>query len=214
MPRRPRTSTLLLPALALGLALPTAARADQERRLHVALHHDVWAEISLPQAPWRLITLDVPTRPAYFAGVSFNVVAVRNFVLPLGLFDLHDNDIEFEAQLLKHHGLQSHVEGTLAWVIRSGERCAWGACVAFAFSEGGSYAFADPVYEKGITGVRGQNTVRFQHHMAFELEWTARALPDFHFLTRLHHRSGIYGVISPQKTGSNYIGVGLRYDVW
>ncbi|WP_337174990.1 hypothetical protein [Paludisphaera sp.] len=30
---------------------------------------------------------------------------------------------------------------------------------------------------------------------------------------RLHHRSGVFGLIAPKKSGSNFIGVGIRIDL-
>jgi hypothetical protein len=52
-------------------------------------------------------------------------------------------------------------------------------------------------------------TRRLQYHMMLEIEFGRGAWPLRPFL-RLHHRSGIYGVISPQETGSNFVGAGLR----
>lgn len=190
------------------------ARADTERRVHVAVHRAQWAEVSLPKFPMRAVTLDVPMHRAYFAGAAVGVVLWRNFVLPLGLFDLQDNDLELELQGLQHYGLQSHFEVTAALVIRGGEGCVLDAlCVAFAFGEGVSRTLSQPAYEKGPGGRRGVGSVRFQNHLMFELEWTVAPLPELHLLTRLHHRSGVYGLISPRRTGSNYLGVGLRYDL-
>jgi hypothetical protein len=49
--------------------------------------------------------------------------------------------------------------------------------------------------------------------MGLETEFTHESTPNAHFFLKLHHRSGIYGLISPRKTGSNYIGAGLRWDI-
>jgi hypothetical protein len=47
--------------------------------------------------------------------------------------------------------------------------------------------------------------------MAFETAFTPKSNRNLSAFLRLHHRSGIYGVISPRRTGSNYVGAGLRW---
>jgi hypothetical protein len=46
----------------------------------------------------------------------------------------------------------------------------------------------------------------------YEVELTHEWLKNWHFVLNVHHRSGIWGVIAPQKTGANYIGGGIRFD--
>jgi len=188
-------------------------QAQESRRYHASLYAAKWAEVNLPAFPARIVKLDVPMEPAYFVSLGFGYVLVPDFSLPLGFADLSGCDLELDGQLIKHFGLQSHVEGSLALVFRTGDANFWDALhMNFAVGEGFSLAFARPAYEKGPGGQRGVDSRRFQNHLLFELEFAAPSVAFVHFVVRLHHRSGIYGVISPQRTGSNYVGIGLRMD--
>ncbi|EBW2381250.1 hypothetical protein DAR30_24855, partial [Salmonella enterica subsp. enterica serovar Enteritidis] len=105
-------------------------------------------------------------------------------------------------------------EAAAALVLRSPEWHIFGPLSTnVAIGNGFSYAFSDPKFEYGRHLVRGEDTVRFQYHISLENEWTHKDLPNVHLVGMLHHRSGMYGVVSPSKTGSNYIGAALRFDI-
>ena len=53
-------------------------------------------------------------------------------------------------------------------------------------------------------------TYRLQFHIAIEAELMQEAVPGWSLVGRIHHRSGAYGVLSPERTGSNFLGLGLR----
>jgi len=189
-------------------------RESLRRRFHFTVYRATWAEITLPSFPIRVVTLDMPVRKAFFTSAGVGVVLLQDFTLPLGLFSLTGLDLELDGQLLQHSGHQDHLELSGALVLRTGDGLLWDVlAINFAFGEGLSQALADPIYEKGPEGRRGENTVRFQNHLLFELELTPVPLPQVRLVLRLHHRSGIYGLISPQKTGSNYLGAGLRISL-
>ena len=78
--------------------------------------------------------------------------------------------------------------------------------------EGFSYAFGDPELEKGPDGVRGQDQVQLQNHLVLEIDLFHPDYSRVHLVGRVHHRSGVYGLISPQETGSNFLAGGLRID--
>lgn len=84
------------------------------------------------------------------------------------------------------------------------------AAVNLGWANGVSYALEATAYEFGRDLVRGENTVQLQYYMGFEPEYAHHSWTHLSLFTRLHHRSGIYGVISPSKTGSNIIGLGAR----
>lgn len=174
----------------------------------------MWAESRLPRLPQNVVTGKIRFDDSYIFGAAISYVPIKRFDIPL-LFGLSlpDNSLELEGQLVKHFGKQDHLEGTAAVVIRSGEIHPFEK-LSFnvAWANGLSFAFSDPAHELGTTGKRGVDTRRMQYYMGIETEFTHSALPDFHLVTKLHHRSGIYGVISPSKTGSNFIGAGLRWD--
>jgi hypothetical protein len=47
--------------------------------------------------------------------------------------------------------------------------------------------------------------------MAFEIDF-GRSDSKWSVPVRIHHRSGVYGLIAPRKVGSNFITIGLRRD--
>lgn len=179
--------------------------------MHASFYAARWGEFNLPAFPLRLATLDIPLRDAFFVGAGFAYVLVPNFDFPFGLFTASGCDLEIEAQVLQHFGSQRHAEVSTALVIRTGNATLFDTIdLNFAFGEGLSWALAKPRYEKGPEGRRGDDSRHFQNHLMFELEFTLRSVPRTHLVLRLHHRSGVYGLISPQRTGSNFLGIGLR----
>lgn len=38
-----------------------------------------------------------------------------------------------------------------------------------------------------------------------------RGFENLSVITRVHHRSGVYGLIAPQRVGSNFMVFGIRY---
>lgn len=80
-----------------------------------------------------------------------------------------------------------------------------------AVGEGVSYATSVPYVEQG--GITGISSTRFLDFMTFEITFALPSYPYFQVVTRIHHRSGCYGLFYPkdQGPGSNNIGVGFRY---
>ena len=136
-----------------------------------------------------------------------------NFRLFNSRYRFEGFSLEAEAQVFKHFGFQDHLETAVALVLRSGEfSLAPNWTMNVAWGNGISIALDDPKWELGAAKIRGVDTHRTQYHMFFEAAFTPRTLPQFSVFLRLHHRSGIYGVISPRKTGSNFVGGGIRYS--
>lgn len=172
------------------------------------------SEARLPLFPYKILTATLPFRPAYAATVAVDRVVVPRFAIPLPGFTLRGNSLDLEAQFLKHFGREHSAEVSAAAVLRSGQFGVIGRTSAnVAWGNGFSYAIDAPNYELGRNGVRGVDTIHLQYHMAFKAEVTSGAAPHLHYVLRLHHRSGIYGLISPSRTGSNYLGLGLRFDL-
>lgn len=78
---------------------------------------------------------------------------------------------------------------------------------SLAFGEGVSYASSVPSVEKK----HNENTKRFLNYLMFEATFAAPNYPQLQFITRIHHRSGAFGLYRAGNTGSNVIGVGVRY---
>ena len=201
--------------LSLAASQPDAdPQAFRTRRWHVSGYTLVVTEARLPTVPFEIVTARLPFRPSYAASVAASKVVVPRFAIALPGLTLRGNSLEIEGQLLQHFGREDSTEVAAAAVLRSGQIGLAGPVSAnLAWGNGLSYALTQPRYEIGRGGVRGVDTVQLQYHMSFETEITSARNPRVHYVARLHHRSGIYGVISPSRTGSNYIGVGLRFDL-
>lgn len=78
---------------------------------------------------------------------------------------------------------------------------------SFAIGEGVSYVSSVPAIEKR----QNENTKRLLNYLAFEATFATPAHPEWQFVVKIHHRSGAYGLYHAGNTGSNDIGVGIRY---
>lgn len=79
---------------------------------------------------------------------------------------------------------------------------------SLAAGEGISYASHVPYVEKGFTS---DNSRRLLNYLIFELTMALPKYPDIELVGRIHHRSVAYGVFGNGNSGSNNIGVGVRY---
>ncbi len=209
LPARTQPS-LLAPTPVAEWSLTKPRPAGQ--RFSVSAYAGQWTNSRLPTFPYNLVTGRLTTENAQIYGALANW-RFFDFSLPLpGAARLDGFSLELEGGLFKHGGRQDHVEGTAALVLRSGQIPLFsGLSLNLAMGNGLSYAFSRPAFELGPTGVPGVGSRRLQYHMSFEAAFSHENLSQFELFARLHHRSGIYGVISPRRTGSNYIGGGLRF---
>ena len=203
--------------IALLATAPAIAQASTQRSRDSfgSLYASKWVDTSLPAFPVNLVTGNLRFRKPYFIAAGVNRVLVRNFAVgvPLTGIVLRGNSLELEGQLVKHFGGQDHVEATIALPARSGEIGLFsGASVNFALANGVSYALSRPDFEQGPGGVRGQGSRHLQYYLGLEAEFSPSRASRLHLVAKLHHRSGIYGLISPRRTGSNFLGAGVRFD--
>jgi hypothetical protein len=210
MPGRP----LLVVALMLAVGIWPAAAQDshRDRRSFATLYVGQWMNTDLIEVPGRLVTANVDLEPATLVSGIFHRVLARDLrteVRGLGWL-INGSSIELEAQLGWHFGLQRHGEAVLALAWRSPDVTLplTGLQVNFAAAEGFSYALSRPTFEGREAGRRAR---KFLNYLAFELEFTHPSLPGFAVVPRLHHRSGVFGLIAPHGgIGSDFLGVGLR----
>lgn len=189
--------------------------ADQDRLNHLSITYGVWADTDLPDLPGKILTGILEFEESYYLGIIFARTIVNDFTIPIPFTKIRMKgwDLEIESSLLKHYNLQTHWEITLALVLRTRQFIpisflGW----TFAGGFGGSYAFDEPALEKGPEGVPGEDSVQFQSHIILEIDFFYPEFDRLHLFTRVHHRSGIYGTISPQETGSNFLAAGIRLD--
>jgi hypothetical protein len=166
----------------------------------------------LLEIPERTATGRLRFEDSNFAGAALTRTIVPSFAIPLpGTgFAFRGNRIELEGQIVRHFGEQHHWEGTLALMFRTGDIPLFGGLsVNLGFAEGFSYAGERPELE-GSLRVRPRH---FLNYLAVEAEFKHASLPGVAVVPRIHHRSGVFGLIAPKTSGSNFIGVGVRVDL-
>jgi hypothetical protein len=201
-------ASLFLALLEAGVA---PSQAD-ERAWHLTGTLSRWANTDLLDVPERSFSGNLTFDDSNFAGIGLSRVVVPSFSIPVIGTDhaFRGNRIEVEGQVLRHFGDQNHWEGTIALMFRTGRIPLFqGLSVNFAFGEGLSYASERPRLE----GSFRVEPTRFLNYLAFEAEFSHASLPGVYFVPRIHHRSGVFGVIAPKESGSNFIGAGLRIDL-
>ena len=78
---------------------------------------------------------------------------------------------------------------------------------SFAIGEGISYVTSIPSLEKQDN----DNTKRLLNYLMLEATFALPEYPRFQVIARIHHRSGAYGLYHAGNTGSNDVGLGIRY---
>lgn len=133
---------------------------------------------------------------SYLGGVALNRRVATSF----------DDRLHWEVDgsLYRHWGEQSHWEANAAVVARWTD-FPWDDYVntSFAFGQGLSYATRRPAVE-------GDDTRRFLNHLLVELETAPPGGSPVSLVTRVHHRSGAFGLYGT-SAGSDFVSLGLRY---
>ncbi len=150
----------------------------------------------------------------YFVGLNYadevNIPILKKITGAFVSPDLIKTQVEY--QITKHRGLQDNFEAHAAFVIRTKDfKYFENNNFNLASSVGLSYAFSDPMYEDTETGSPDGERYRLQQYMAFEIDF-GRSDSKWSVPVRIHHRSGVYGLIAPRKVGSNFITIGFRRD--
>jgi hypothetical protein len=116
---------------------------------------------------------------------------------------------ELEAQGVQHLGDQTHAEWNAVFIARW-LTFPWNHKLrtTFAFGEGFSYATKTPNMEK----LHNEKVSHFLNYLSIEFTFALPKTQRFHLVTRVHHRSGAYGLFNGVKGASNAVGLGLRYE--
>ncbi|VVC76933.1 hypothetical protein AQUSIP_22600 [Aquicella siphonis] len=85
----------------------------------------------------------------------------------------------------------------------------WNAYVntSFAIGEGISYGTSIPSLESKSSS----DTKRLLNYLMLEATFAPPGNPRLQLVARIHHRSGAYGLYHAGNTGSNDVGLGIRY---
>lgn len=160
----------------------------------------------LPKLGQDIIRGRLDWRNSYFVGGGYSLPLGSPGWLPgrLGL----SSSVEFIG--LRHFGQQDNLEVDIAYMLHTG----YGEWGGLKFRGGGgvgpSLALGRPSAEDGPTNDPDKRS-RFQHYIALEFETSLNSHPETALVLRVHHRSGVYGLVAPDGVGSNFMTLGLRY---
>ncbi|MDO9125392.1 MAG: hypothetical protein Q7U42_00850 [Parvibaculum sp.] len=127
------------------------------------------------------------------------------------LLGWYGTSLSFEAELMYawHFGREDYHEiGTAAYA--RWHRFPWNDYLAttFAVGMGPSYTSRYPELERQPDGSRSRVLNQFNLQATFALP----AHPETSLVTRLQHRSGVFGAFNGVTDASNFISVGLRHE--
>lgn len=182
--------------LALGRPCLAASDAAPDHEWHVGVYGGKVTDNTIQQ----LIEGDVDIVDSKFLVVTLGkrLTTYRELI-----------DVEAEGQAGKHWGIQDHYEFNavifLRWLPFPWDKY---LDTSFAVGEGFSYATQKPEVEIRNDG----KTAKFLNYLGFELDFALPGAPSYSLFTRLHHRSGIFGLIDGVHGGSNALGVGIKHS--
>ncbi|MCR9143332.1 MAG: hypothetical protein NXI24_13855 [bacterium] len=126
-------------------------------------------------------------------------------------------NLEGEGQVVRHTGIQKHLEFNGVVMARITEPFR-GTPFSLGIGEGLSLATRNPDLENTRRSLQRPNlstetSRKLLNYLVFEVEM---ALPlDVYqprAFVRLHHRSGIFGTLCPSICGSNFVAYGVRFS--
>lgn len=187
-------------------------------RLHedqLTVYHGQGVDSNLRELPKQILTVDLPYESSYFEGIGYSHYLPIPAWLDSGLSFLHLDEVSSALEVLgvQHRGLQNHFELAAAYMLRTEESHLGPFRFRVGAGIGLSYAFGRPDYEDGPLEGDLSRRYRLQSHEAIEIEMGTINTKNVSLVGRVHHRSGLYGLIAPKNVGSNFMTIGLRFDV-
>lgn len=115
---------------------------------------------------------------------------------------------EVEGQAVKHYGKQHHWEFN-ALLFARWHRLPWNHLLktSIALGEGLSLATEKPPVE----GEDHNHSSAFLNNIQFELTFALPREPNWHLVGRIHHRSGIFGLINDVEAASDFAVLGIKH---
>lgn len=198
--------------LAPAGALAQSAAPDQRLFDSVTGYSARGVDLNLREFPKAIFRGDLRTEDSWFWGVGLGKTrGTLGQSLPLARGTFVENVRHgYEVVLLQHWGRQDNVELGAAYFLRTPDAALGPLRVNAAGGAGLSHAFGTPAYEDADPS-EPDRRYRTQFLLVLETEWSLAQAPAWSLVTRIHHRSGVYGLIAPSKVGSNFVVAGVRY---
>ncbi len=116
---------------------------------------------------------------------------------------------ELEGQVIKHFEKQRNWEYNGLFLVRFHPFILDQYLdIDLAAGEGLSYASSIPVIEEEQ---HPNDSSRLLNYIVFEVAFTLPRYRNWTLVTRIHHRSGVFGIFDGANGGSNFFAAGLRY---
>ncbi|MEO8331631.1 MAG: hypothetical protein ABI479_04305 [Gallionella sp.] len=208
-----QASILLVMLLGLRVVDALADTPSTDRIFDsVSVYAGQGANHNLRELPERIVSGRLDWDKTYFSALGLGKIRDDLGQSFTGLRDTPFASIQhgYEVVLVQHRGLQSNAEAGAAYKLRTPDFQMGPIGVDFGAGAGLSYALGNPSYEDGPKD-NPQRRYRLQLLALFEFEFRLRAYENFSVITRVHHRSGVYGLIAPRHAGSNFLAAGVRY---
>jgi hypothetical protein len=164
------------------------------------------------EMPKYIATGNLDWESSYMTGIAVGntIGLIGNAITPLENTFLGSISHGYELVFVQHSGKQHNTEIGAAYILRTPDAQLGPLRVNLSVGSGLSQALGDPTYEDGS---KDDPDRRYRLQLLFlsELEWRWGEDSPFSLITRIHHRSGVYGLIAPQNVGSNFLAMGVRY---
>ena len=195
-----------------SLAIPSMAQMSSASR-EFTTYAAQGVDSNLNNIPKQLLRGDLPWEPSTFVGVGMAWQVAKPGLLndTLRLVGLDRLSTHLEVVGVKHSGRQSNFETGALYMLRTPFARVGPVVARVGAGLGLSYAWGRPSYEDGPFD-DPQRRYRLQNLNTFEVELGLVDFRHTRLVGRLHHRSGMYGLIAPRNVGSNFITLGLRQD--
>ncbi len=117
-------------------------------------------------------------------------------------------DAEVEGQIVKYYVKQDHWEFNAAFVLRW-QPFLWDKALDTSFAIGNGLSYASEIPE--LEEKHHDKATQLLHFLMIELTFALPDYPEWNLITRIHHRSGIWGIFDDVSGGTNAIGMGIKY---
>jgi hypothetical protein len=126
----------------------------------------------------------------------------------LDYFGINDAKSSLELMAVQHYPQHSLLENVVAYHIKSRPFDWSWTKLTLGFSIGLSYVYGTPAFDDGSKDASNKK-YRLLNYNAYEASfWNQKE--DSAVFFRIHHRSGMYGLIAPEGVGSNFLTLGIK----
>lgn len=148
---------------------------------------------------------------------NFNAQFERSAILALELSKklgtVLDDRLQFELAtgLVKHVGRQHHWEVDAPVFIARWKQFPWNETVRTTFAIGDGVSFASRLPRHEVERRGRDECAKTLNYLMAEITFGHKSLPNWDFVLRYHHRSGVFGLYDGVHDGSNVLAAGIKY---